>query len=204
MANEDNDKVNTEEEVDEELVEDEEAESEDEEEIESEDDMEPAPVEVEQYLPPLEWETEEFRHSEKGLDWYIALGVIAVAGATATVIFGDLMFAALIIVAAATLALYASRRPNTITVSMDDGGITIDNRYFPFSTLESFWIEEEMEFEQPVLLVKSQRLLMPLVTVWIDDEEVDPSEVREHLLQFMDEEEMSEPLSQRAMEWIGF
>ena len=59
----------------------------------------------------ITWRAEEHRHVERGSDWYWALGVIAVSSAVTAVLFNNILFALLIVVAAATLGMIASRPP---------------------------------------------------------------------------------------------
>lgn len=156
-------------------------------------------------LPPLTWTTTEYRHTPKGSDWYAAVGVIAVCFAITAFIFGQILFGILIMVAAGTLMLYALRAPQGVEVGMDDDGIAIGDQFFSYTDLESFWIDKEHDhIEAPLLLLKSNQLLTPLITVWIDDDVVDVEEVREHLEQFLEEEELEEPITQHLMELLGF
>src|SRR3989338_6162006 len=59
----------------------------------------------------LEWEGREYDHNPKSTDWYWALGIIAVAGTVASVLFGNYLLALLIIIAAVALAFHAAKRP---------------------------------------------------------------------------------------------
>ncbi|MFZ3043564.1 MAG: hypothetical protein WA058_00430, partial [Minisyncoccia bacterium] len=55
----------------------------------------------------VEWEGREYDHGSKSADWYWALGIVAIASAIASVLFGNYLLAVLIVIAAATLALHA-------------------------------------------------------------------------------------------------
>ena len=59
----------------------------------------------------LEWQGREYDHSLKGADWYWALGIVAIAGVVASVLFGNYLLALLIIIAAVSLALHAAQEP---------------------------------------------------------------------------------------------
>jgi hypothetical protein len=79
-------------------------------------------------------------------------------------------------------------------------GIRIDNKLYPYSTLESYFITEEDE-ENPLLLVKSQRLLMPLMVIPLPEEYLD--EVEELIAARLPEEPMEEPIIHKLMELVG-
>ncbi|KKS83436.1 MAG: hypothetical protein UV60_C0041G0011 [Parcubacteria group bacterium GW2011_GWA2_43_11] len=42
---------------------------------------------------PIEWTDHEYKHFEKGSEWYWALGLVSVAGAVAALIFNNVLFA---------------------------------------------------------------------------------------------------------------
>ena len=88
-----------------------------------------------------------------------------------------------------------------VEISINQKGITVEKEMYPFATLESFWVESQDEENQKILL-KSKKLLMPLITIPL--EEHHHLDVREFLLQYLPEEEMHEPLSQKIMERLGF
>ena len=59
----------------------------------------------------IEWEGREYDHNPKSADWYWVLGIIAVAGTVASILFGNYLFAALVVIAASAFALHASKEP---------------------------------------------------------------------------------------------
>lgn len=146
------------------------------------------------------WKTPEYIPKEKSADWYWAIGIIAVASASAAFILNNLLLGILILIAAFTLMLYAARNPRVISIKIIDKGVKIDNKYYPFENLETFWVEDRKE--EPTLFLKSQKTLMPIISVLIRD--VNPEELRDFLGEFLKEEEMDEGLSQSIMEFFGF
>lgn len=158
----------------------------------------------------LEWSTLEHEHTHKTADWYWAVGVIALSIAVTAVIFSNFLFAILIVVGAGALMIQSFHGPDEMNVAITSRGLVINKKLFPFSTLESFWVEKDDEEEDDFgtegskLLVKSHKLLMPLIVIPINEEEVDPEDVTDYMLEFVDEEELHEPLSQKIMEWMGF
>ncbi len=149
---------------------------------------------------PLQWETLEYIHTEKSADWFWTVGIIAVAIAATAIILNNVLFGILILLATFTLCIYAARHPLVIDVEINDRGIRIDKYFHPYTSLDSFWVEENVH--HPKILVKSKKLLMPYITVHIED--MDPDEIRDYLNHFLIEEEHTEPFLQKLMEHVGF
>ena len=63
-------------------------------------------------------------------------------------------------------------------------------------------MEDEDENTQSKLLIKSKKLFAPHIVIPIEG--VSPLEVREFLLEYLEEEEDSESLAQKIMEFFGF
>lgn len=150
----------------------------------------------------LQWQAFEHEHLHKSSDWFWALGIIAIAGAATAIIFSNILFAIVIIIGAFTLGMHAAKRPNLVSFKINERGVVIDNKLHPYSSLESFWVEDSNENIQPKLLVKSKKLLALHVVIPI--EHVSSSDVRDYLAQYLAEEEDSEPLAQKIVEFFGF
>lgn len=149
---------------------------------------------------PIEWEAHEYTHIEKSVDWFWAVGLIAVTLAIIAIILNNILFAVLIVIGTGALLLFSVRRPRIIDFAITKRGIQIDGQLFPYSTLESFWVEDRLFNDK--LLIKSQKPMMPLLTLPIDG--FDPDEMRETMSQFLPEEEHEDSFSHHMMEWLGF
>jgi hypothetical protein len=149
----------------------------------------------------LKWEAKEYEQTEKGSDWFWALGIISVSIAVTSIILNNLLFAAVVIISAFALSMYAKRPARTVHFEVNQRGLLIDSTLYLYNALESFWVEEEEE--NPKLLIKSTKTFVPLIVAPLG-KEVDREELRDYLLDHVDEEEHSEPLSQKIMERLGF
>lgn len=145
----------------------------------------------------LEWEALEYHHIEKTSDWYWGLGLLAVAGIGVTIFFGNILFAAVILLGAGALALFGTRPPHMMHFAITDRGVSIGKNLYPYGTLDSFWVIDDPH-THPQLLVKSKKLLMPLIVIPIAT--VNPSDIRERLLDSLPEEEHHEPLSEKLLQ----
>ena len=147
----------------------------------------------------ITWRAPEYDHRNKSTDWFWGVGIIGVVSAVVAIVLGNLLFGIFIIIGTFALVLQALRVPKTVEFSVTERGIQIDKTLYPYGTLESFWITDD---EPQKLLVKSGKVFMPIVTIPISG--VDSEMLREYILDFLDEEEQTEPLSQHLMEYIGF
>ncbi len=150
----------------------------------------------------LEWKALEYEYMHKSPDWFWALGIIAIAAAANSIIFSNILFAIVILIGAFTLGIHSVKRRNTIYFKINTRGIVINKKLYPFTALESFWVEYDDEHVQPKLLIKSKKLLAPHIVIPI--EEISPLEVRDFLLDYLEEEEDSESLAQKIVEFFGF
>ena len=150
--------------------------------------------------PIISWSAPEHYHVEKSSDWYWGVSIIAGTIAALAFIFGNVIFGIFIIVATVALLLHAHKPPRIIQCEINDRGIIAGDVFYPFLSLDSFWIDAH---ERPAkILIKSQKFFMPYITIEI--EQVDPEDVRTVLLNYIAETEHSEPISQKILERFGF
>ncbi|HTK33532.1 MAG TPA: hypothetical protein VL335_03245 [Candidatus Paceibacterota bacterium] len=148
----------------------------------------------------ISWHAPAHFYIEKKPDWYWVVGIITLALAAVSFIFGAIIPGIFVIVAAVALVLHASKPPKEAHYEINDRGIIVDNTLYPFLTLESFWIPHD---EVPhKLIIKSHKLVMPLLVIYIND--VDPEDVREILLRYIAETEHHEPFLKHLLEGFGF
>ena len=154
-------------------------------------------------MPPqrkLEWHASEYEHTEKGSDWFWAVGIIAVSLTVTAILFNNVLFAIVIVIGAFSLMMFAKRKPLTLTIQITDREVRIGNQTYAYASLGSFWVVEHKDTAH--LLLKPKKMSSPLVVVAI--KEIPPTIVREFIHQYVDEEELTEPLSQKIMEYLGF
>lgn len=146
------------------------------------------------------WHAYEYVYREKSADWFWAVGIIAVSMAVTAILFNDLLFAIFIVLAFFALMLYAKRPPDLIQIKIDHRGVQEGRAHYLFSSLESFWVEDR--FGEVKIIMRSKKKTMPYIVVPV--EEVGADDVRDHLRRHLPEEEHSEPLAKKIMEFLGF
>ncbi len=152
----------------------------------------------------LHWEAQEYDHEPKTKDWFWALGIITVSIAIVSFLYDNLLFSILIIVAALAMGLHANHKPKRVYFEINKKGIAIDDRFFAFNSIKSFWIEDN-GYERPKILIRSQKFSMPFIIIpTAPFDAAKPDIIRDFLLNYIVEEEMHEPMSQKVMEYLGF
>jgi len=149
---------------------------------------------------PIVWEAYEYIYREKSADWYWAVGIIAFTMAVTSILFNNVLFAIFIVLSFFTLMMFSKRKPHLLEIKLDERGIQEGKIRYPYSTLESFWVEDRYgDFK---IIMKSKKKTMPYIVIPIID--VEPESVHTHLKRYLPEVEHTEPLAKRVMEYLGF
>lgn len=148
----------------------------------------------------VHWEAYEHEHIERGGDWYWALGIIAVCAAITSILFSNFLFALLILVAAFTIGLIASRPPEVHEFEISEKGIRIGKEFHPYASVISFWVDDELD--KPLLLIDTTKFLAPNLVIPIGD--IHPDHIREAMRPHAEEVPMKEPLAHKILEFFGF
>jgi hypothetical protein len=149
----------------------------------------------------LEWDAQEYEHKERSQDWFWAVGIISFSIAVAATIFGNIIFGILVLVSVFALVLFINREPESVHVVVNEKGITKDRVYYPYSTLESFWIDHEHPHNKVIL--KSEKFFMPLIVIPLDPE-INPDGLAEVLNRYISEKYHPLPFVEQLLEYLGF
>ena len=132
------------------------------------------------------WTAPTHAHFERSIDWYWALGILALCGSIASVLWGNVLFAAIIALAAVMLGTIAARGPRRCEVHINTKGILLDHEFYPYHSIHSFWIETH-HIPSPKLFLSTTGVIHPHIAVLIE-EPADPEEIRAYLREFVTEE----------------
>ncbi len=145
----------------------------------------------------ITWQAFEYEHSPKSADWFWVVWIIAVGIAVTAYLFNNLLFGIFILISAFSLSLYSSRKPNFLTFRLSEKNLFIGEKNIPFSSLQSFWIEDEK------IIFQAESKIVPYIVIPLS-KEIDRDNLKEYLLKHLEEEEHHEPLSQKIFERLGF
>ncbi len=154
----------------------------------------------------LEWTALEYEDKERDPDWFWALGIIVVTSSLAAIIYENYFFAVLIILSGSLLGFYAKKKPDVISYEINEKGLRVHSRLYPYDNIKSFWVQiahPEDVTAKDLLFIKTERFFMPIIIVPIDISMAD--EIRNIMLnRNIPEEEMKEHASEKIMESLGF
>jgi hypothetical protein len=151
----------------------------------------------------LEWEGREYDHNPKSADWYWALGILSVAGAVASLLFGNILLALLIIIATIVLALHAAKEPPLHRFQLVEEGIRVGEELHSFDRMVSFSVLEDVENEYPPMIsIKTESWLSPHLIIPLSG--VNPDAVYAYFLEHVEEDEHPHTFTDLVAGWLGF
>ena len=152
-------------------------------------------------LKGVEWEALEHHHGTKNSDWFWVLGILTLATATAAILLNNTLLGVILLIGGLITALLSAREAKVIAYAVTLRGLRIDDKLYPYTTLESYCIEDDQNLG-PQLLVKSEKLFMPLLVMPIPEEYVD--DIEDIIAERLPEEHLEEPLVNKLLEFFGF
>ncbi len=149
----------------------------------------------------LEWTALEYEEKDRGNDWFWALGIIVVASSVASFIYGNFFFGLFLIIGGILVVMFAVKKPDLVFYELNEKGLKIRNRLFPYKNIKAFWVKKDTE--KPTLFIKSERAFMPIISMPIDPNLAD--QVKDFMISGnVPEEEIKEHVSEKIMEYFGF
>lgn len=140
----------------------------------------------------LEWNSPEHHFDKKSNDWYWILGIVILGASVLAFYFDNFLFGVFILIAGITIGMLSYKETKVVRIRVVPKGIIFGRELYPWSSFESFWIEDEHVHGYRILL-RPVNSYLPLTIIPIN-EEVDLNDVRDILLEFLEEEFLQESL----------
>ena len=157
-------------------------------------------------MEKLQWSALEYEEKNRSNDWFWALGIIIVTSSLAAIIFGNYFFAALLFLSGVLLGFFAIKKPDIVSYELNNQGLKIRTRLYPYENIKSFWVQIDTTGEtklNPILFIKSERLFMPILSIPIEDimaPDIHSIMISKNII----EEEMKDHPSIKIMELLDF
>ncbi len=148
------------------------------------------------------WLYPEFIFVEKKKSWYWFVGIIGLVVVILAIILRNYLFAFLLLLGTFLIMLLSNKRPQILEVSISEYGVQDHYKLFPYKDISAFWIKENI-YGEPILLLKTNQKINPVIKIPIDTD-IDLIALRDYLSHFVEEKEISEPLSEQLIENTGF
>ncbi len=149
----------------------------------------------------LSWNVVEAPAVKKSIDWFWAVGIIIVSLAIIAIVFGNPLFGIFLIVVFFTLFILSHKRPQTVRYALTKDGIVEGDRFFPFTDIKHFYVDETT-YLVPTLLIDIKRWFLPIVSIPLPVE-IRPDDVRMYLRPKLMEKELKEPIFHHLFEMFG-
>jgi hypothetical protein len=151
----------------------------------------------------LVWHAYEYTHTERETDWYWAVGIIAVSIALTAIIFGDVLFAIIVLIGLFILATLAKHPPLLTRFEITSHGVRIGEYMHRFEDIASFNVLDEHEYEEnPILIIATKKLMAPFLVIPI--RHVTPAEIRAFLKEHTKQAPLQEPVGHKILQYFGF
>jgi hypothetical protein len=151
-------------------------------------------------ITPHTWTGPEYSHVPKSVDWFWAIGLVAIVGFIITLFFHSYVFGIFILVSGGCLIFFGVRHPHEVTFTITADGINIAGKEYAYRNLKGFAIKEHSPWSK--LLILTDGKFLPVHSLPIPEES--NSEVYSILIQFIPELPLEESPSVIFMEKLGF
>lgn len=112
-------------------------------------------------IAPIEWTASEFVDNEKSSNWFMSLAIgTAVLVAVTYLITRELLTSVAIIIASALFGVTAKRKPRTQHYQIDQEGVSIGGKSYPYTAFRSFSVFEDGHFSS-IQLTPLKRFALP-------------------------------------------
>jgi hypothetical protein len=110
----------------------------------------------------VEWTASEFVAHDKGFGWYALLAVGAIlVSAGLYLMTKDIFTVVVVLIMAAILGVAGARKPKVVKYRLDNSGLKVGRRLYPYRAYKSFTMPEEGPFIS-IVLVPLRRFDFPV------------------------------------------
>lgn len=141
------------------------------------------------------WQVPTFEKHSRSLVWYVVFGIFGLALFMYAIVSVNYLFAFILVLIAFIVYVQKHADPELVEFAITSKGIVIGKNAYPFKDIKNFWIL----YDPPVvkkLYFCFRRAIVPRIMVPLEDQ--NPLQVRDFLLQFLEEdlEQEEEPISE--------
>lgn len=120
----------------------------------------------------VSWSASEFVAHQKSGSWFLVLAMgTSVFSAGIYLVTKDILATIAIAVAGVMFGVFAARAPRVLQYVIDDRGLSIGERLYPYGEIRSFAVLEESPI--PSILVMPMKRFLPPITLFFTPEEAD-------------------------------
>ena len=139
------------------------------------------------------WKFSEFTKHERGKNWYIIAGIVALLLLVYSAFSANLLFALVIIIFILVILMF-QRNTDEVEFQIHEDGISVNRNFYDYKDIKNFFIIYEPP-QVKTLYFEPKSLFSPRIPIPFKDQ--DPVKIREVLLGYLEEDldQENEPLS---------
>lgn len=105
-------------------------------------------------METISWTTMEFEEKDRHPDWVWTAGLVFGIAATISIFYGNLFFGIFLVVAGFLVIMSAIRAPKSLTISIEEKIIRVNEDTLAYERIKRFWIDETAKPDKLLLLVR--------------------------------------------------
>lgn len=151
-------------------------------------------------MQPLSWNALEFEQQDRHPDWLWYAGLAFGIAAALAFFYGNIFFGIFLVIAGIAVVFFAQRAPQTLTISLGEKEISINDERIVWERVRQFWIDETGKPDKLLLLVKGS--FVPMMSLPLSG--ITAEAVRTEMLKHSPEVAMRESTGTKIAERLGF
>lgn len=121
---------------------------------------------------PVDWTASEYVYHAKGPGWFLLLaGGALVLLALIYLLIRDVVAVVLLAVAGIAFGVFANRKPRVLAYRVDEHGITVGQKHYPFTDFKSFSVAQDGPLHTVSFM--PLRRFMPPLSIYYDPQDED-------------------------------
>ena len=118
------------------------------------------------------WSAAEFTEHSKTAQWYLIVAIITIVAAGSVFLtLHDKITASVIVVAGLAFGIMGARKPRTLNYILDEGGLSIGQKFYGYDLFKSFSILEGTD--TPSIYLLPMKRFMPAITIYYEPKDED-------------------------------
>jgi hypothetical protein len=132
------------------------------------------------------WEVPEYNSHPRGSRWYTIAISIAIALLFFSIYTGNFLLPVIIIIVAFIFIMQHGQEPDKVTINLGNEGIVIGQKFYDYDEFKHFAIVYKPKLDNKNLYFEFTNALKTRISIPLED--MNPVEIRNHLLKFLDED----------------
>jgi hypothetical protein len=156
---------------------------------------------------PMVWEEYSHLYVPKDKDWKLSVAIISITITLISFMFSNITFGFLIIVSTGVLLIHAFNEPKVTRFEINTKGIRVNQEFWSFTDIRSFWIEDNREHHiHSRILFSHDGILNSLLIIYLPlnatNDEI--HDIHKELVKILPEQRLQESIFQSILEYLGF